>query len=79
NKALFENKAITIDVKTKNLNLTDFGFELTKDGLLKVDQSKLSTKLDKDLDEAKMLFTGSTSFSQVITGSSKPVDAGAIT
>lgn len=79
NKALFENKAITIDGKTKNLNLTDFGFELTKDGLLKVDQSKLSTKLDKDLDEAKMLFTGSTSFSQVITGSSKPVDAGAIT
>ncbi|MDO5046045.1 flagellar filament capping protein FliD [Campylobacter sp.] len=79
NKALFENKSITIDGKTKNLNLTDFGFELTKDGLLKVDHSTLNQKLDKNLDEAKMLFTGSVSFSQVITGSSKPVDAGAIT
>lgn len=79
NKALFENKAITIDGKTKNLNLTDFGFELTKDGLLKVDQSKLSEKLDKNLDEAKMLFTGSTSYSQVITGSSKAINSGALT
>lgn len=79
NKALFENKALTINGKTKNLNLTDFGFELTKDGLLKVDQLKLSEKLDRNLDEAKMLFTGSVTFSQVVTASSKTIESGALT
>lgn len=78
NKALFENKSISIDGKVKNLNLTDFGFELTKDGLLKVDHAKLNQKLDQNLDEAKMLFAGATKFSQVVTGSSKPVEAGAL-
>ena len=69
----------TIKSKSNNLNITDFGITLTKDGLLELDSSKLNSKLESSLDDARKLFTSSSSYSTVQTASAKTIDSGALT
>lgn len=75
NKILFESK----NISGKNMSLTDFGLELSEDGLLKLNSSTLDSKLNQNLSEVKSFFAGSTTYSQIQTSSSKNIESGAIT
>lgn len=70
--------SVAIKSKSNNLNITDFGITLTKDGLLELNSLKLSSKLSENLDDAKKLFAKSSMYSTIQTASSKAINSGAI-
>lgn len=70
--------SVAIKSKSNNLNITDFGITLTKDGLLELNSLKLNSKLSENLDDAKKLFAKSSMYSTIQTASSKAINSGAI-
>ena len=77
-RALFSSKTITQDGKAKTMNLTAFGLSMTKEGLLELNSSKLSSKLNEGLSDLQKFFTGGTTHDTASVTGTKAVDAGAI-